>query len=114
MVLAHDVPAQTTVPSLDSCQQRFLWVHKKDDLAPHPDTGLVLQVGNAEKFTQVPQVLGLKSLDPLLRVSKQDPYLAAIENDEDDERLVQLELACESDGVASLVCLIRPSLPLLR
>ena len=45
-----------------------LWVHKEDDVAPHPVVGLVLQVGNAVKF---PQALGLESLDPLLRVNKQ-------------------------------------------
>ena len=49
-------------PSLDSCQKRFLWTHKEVDLAPHPVVGLVLQVGDTEKF---PQALGLGSLDPV-------------------------------------------------
>ena len=34
---------------------------KEVDLAPHPVVGLVLKVGDAEKF---PQALGLKILDP--------------------------------------------------
>ena len=49
------------LPSLDSCQKRFLWIHKEIDHAPHPDIGLVLQVGDAEKF---PLALGFGSLDP--------------------------------------------------
>ena len=50
------------LPSLDSCQRRFLRTHKEADLAPHPCSriGLVLQVGDAETF---PQVLGFESLD---------------------------------------------------
>ena len=35
-----------------------------------------------------------------VRVSKQGPCLAAIEEDGSEERLVQLELACKADGVA--------------
>ena len=34
------------------------------DLAPHPVVGLVLHVGDAEKF---PQALGFESLDPFLQ-----------------------------------------------
>ena len=37
-------------PSLDSFQKRFLWTHKEVDLAPHSVAGLLLQVGDAEKF----------------------------------------------------------------
>ena len=61
----------TTLPSstsrhasfrlFDSCQKRFLWANKEVDLAPRPVVGLVLQVGDTEKF---PQALRLKSLDP--------------------------------------------------
>ena len=60
----------------------------------------MFQVGNTEKF---PQALGVKSLDPFFfsRVSQQDPCLTFIEEDGDDNRLVQLELACKADGVAS-------------
>ena len=57
-------------PFLDSCQKRFLWTHKEVDLAPHPVIGLVLQVGDREKF---PQTLGFEGLDPFLRVGKQGP-----------------------------------------
>ena len=45
--------------SLDSCQKRFMWTHKKVDLAPHPVVGLELQVGDMENF---PQALGFESL----------------------------------------------------
>ena len=34
------------------------------------------------------------------RVSEQGPCFTAIEEDGGDKRLVQLELACEADGVA--------------
>ena len=36
------------------------WTHKEVDLAPHPVTGLVFQVGDAEKFTLA---LAFESLD---------------------------------------------------
>ena len=76
-----------------------MWTHKEVDLAPHPVVGLVLQVGDAEKF---PQALGFESLDLFFRVSKQGPCFTAIEEDGGDKRLVELELACEADGVAPL------------
>ena len=65
-------------PSLESCQKRFLWIHKEVDLAPHPVVGLVLQVGDAEKF---PCAFGFESLDPFFRVSKQGPCVTAAEKD---------------------------------
>ena len=49
-VMACNVPEQCKFPSLYSCQKRFLWTHMDVDLAPHPVFGLVLQVGDAEKF----------------------------------------------------------------
>ena len=58
--MAYDMPEPCKFPSLDSCQKRSLWSHKEIDLTPHPVVGLVLQVGDAEKF---PQVLGSESLD---------------------------------------------------
>ena len=71
---------------------------KEFDLAPHPVVGLVLQVGDAEKF---PQALGLESLDPFLRVSNHGLYLTAVEEDEGDKRLAQLDFAYEADGLPS-------------
>ena len=95
-VMASDKPEPCK--SLASCQKRFLCTHKEADLALHPVVGLVLQVGDAEKF---PQALDFESLDPFfLRVSKQGPCFTAIEENGGDKRLVQLELACEADGVA--------------
>ena len=49
--------------------------------------GLVLQVGDAEKF---PQAHGFEGLDPFLRVSKQGPRFTALEEDGGDKRLVEL------------------------
>ena len=66
VVLSRDMSNQCKFPSLDSCQQKLLWTHKETDLAPHPVVGLVLQVGDAEKFSQA---LGFEGLDPFLRVS---------------------------------------------
>ena len=56
-----DMPEPCTFLSPDNCQKRFLWTHKKVDLALHTVVGLVLQVGDAEKF---PRALGFESLDP--------------------------------------------------
>ena len=55
--MACDMPEPCKFQSLDSCQKRFPWTHKGVDLAPHPVVGLVLQVGDAEKF---PQALGFR------------------------------------------------------
>ena len=49
--------------------------------------GLVLQVGDAEKF---PQALGYESLDPFFRVSKQGPCLTAMEENRGDKILAHL------------------------
>ena len=65
-VAACDMPEPFKFPSLDSCQKRFLWIHKEVDVAPHPVVGLVLQVGDAEKF---PRALDFEGLDPPIRVS---------------------------------------------
>ena len=80
-------------PSLDSWQKRFLWTHKEVDLAPHPVVGLVLQVGDAEKFSQA---LDFEGLDIIFRVSKQGPRFTAIEEDGDDKTLVQLRTFLQS------------------
>ena len=65
-VVACDMSESRKFLSLDSCQKRFLWTHKEVDLALHPVIGLVLQVGDLEKFAQA---LGFESLDPFFRVS---------------------------------------------
>ena len=77
-VVACDMPEPCKFPSLDSCQERFLWTHKGVALTPHPVVGLVLQVGDAEKF---PQALVFEGLNPFPRVSKQDLCFTAIEED---------------------------------
>ena len=94
--MACDMPEPCKFPSLDSCQKRYQWTHKKVDLAPHPVVGLVLQAGDAEKF---PRALGFKGLDPFLRDSKQSPCFTAMQEDGGDKRLVELGLTCEACGV---------------
>ena len=61
-VMVSDMPEPCKFPSLDSCQKRLLRTNKEVDLALHPVIGLVLQVGDMEKF---PHALGLENLDPL-------------------------------------------------
>ena len=62
-VVACGIPEPCKFPSVDSCQKRFLWTHKDVDLALQPVLGLVLQVGDTEKF---PHALDFESLDPFL------------------------------------------------
>ena len=49
-VVACDVPEPCKFLSLNNFQKRFLWTYKEVDLAPHAVIGLVLQVGDMEKF----------------------------------------------------------------
>ena len=59
-VVACDVP--------EPCEFLYLdWHHKEADLVPQPVAGLVLRVGEAEKF---PQALAFQSLDLFVRVSQ--------------------------------------------
>ena len=51
----EDMPEPLHFPSLGSGHRRFLWTKKEVDLAPHPDVGLILLVGDAGKL---PQALG--------------------------------------------------------
>ena len=60
-IVAFDMPKPGKFPSLHSCQKMFLRTHKVVDLALHPAVGLVLQVGDSEKF---PLALDFESLDP--------------------------------------------------
>ena len=48
--MACDIPEPCKFPSHHGCQKRFLWTYKEVDLAPHAVIGLVLQVGDMEKF----------------------------------------------------------------
>ena len=97
--MACNMPDPCRFPSLDRYQKRFPWSHKEGDLAPQPVIGLVLQVGYAESFLR--HLVSKARILFFSRVSKQRPCFTAIEKDGSDKRLVQLELACESDGVAS-------------
>ena len=65
--MACDMPEPCEFPSFDSCQERFLWAQEEADPAAHPVVAPVLQVGDAETFSQA---LGLESLDPFLRVTQ--------------------------------------------
>ena len=51
-VVACDMSEPCKFSSFDSCWQRFLWTHKEVGHALHPVVGLVLQLGDAEKFLQ--------------------------------------------------------------
>ena len=62
--MASDTPEPRNLPSLDSCQKRFLWTHEGIDLAPLQVVGLVLQIGDAEKF---PHALGFETRDPFFQ-----------------------------------------------
>ena len=55
------MPEPSKFLCLYNCQKGFLWSQKEVDLAPHPVVGLVLKLGDAEKFLQS---LGFKSMDP--------------------------------------------------
>ena len=87
VLVACDMPEPCKFPSLDCCQKRFLRTHKEVDLAPHPVVGLMLQVGEADKF---PHAFGFECLDPSFRVSKQGPRFTAVAEDGGDKRLVEL------------------------
>ena len=95
--MACDMPGPRKPPTRDSRQKRFLWTDKEVDLAPHPVVGLVLQVGDVEKFLQA---FGFQSLDLFFRVSRPGPCFTALDKNGGDEKLVELEPACEADGVA--------------
>ena len=77
-VVACDMPETGKFPSLDSCQEKFLWTHKEVDLAPHPVVGLMFQAGDTERFPRAP---GFESLDLFFSVSKQGPYFTAVKED---------------------------------
>ena len=81
----------------EPCNKRFLWTYKEVDLAPHPVGGLVFQVSDAEKF---PKALDFECLGLFFRVSKQGSCFTAIKVDGGNKTLVELELACDADGVA--------------
>ena len=57
----------------------------------------LLQVGGAKKFSQA---LGFENLDPFYRVGKPSPCFIATEEAGGDRRLVELEPACQADGIA--------------
>ena len=60
-VMVCDMTEPCNFLSLDSCQKRFMNLHKEVNLTLHPVTGLVFQAGDKEKF---PHALGFESLDP--------------------------------------------------
>ena len=52
--MSHDMPKPWKFPSLDSCQKRFLWIHKEVDLAlPHPVIGLMVPMGSPSRVGDV-------------------------------------------------------------
>ena len=55
------MPEPCKFPSPDSCQKRFLWTYEDVDLALHLVIGVMLQVGDKEKFSHAH---GFESFDP--------------------------------------------------
>ena len=94
-VVVCDMTKLYKFPPLDSCQKRFLWTHKEVDLTPHPVVGLVLQVGDTEKFLHA---LGLEILHRFLEPGSM--FHSRREGLRCRWRLVELELACITDSVA--------------
>ena len=87
--MACDMPEPWKFPSLDSCQKRFLWTHMDVDLALHPVAGLC-----SKQVIQRSFFMGLVSKAWILfSVSSHGPCFTAVEEDESDKRLVELELA---------------------
>ena len=94
-VEACDMPKPWKFPSFDSGQKSFLWTHKEVYHARIQSLVLFPKTGRVTSGTW------FRSLDPFFRVSKQGPSFTAKEEDESDKRLVQLDLACEADGIAA-------------
>ena len=63
-VVVCDMPEPCEYLSPDSCPRRFLWDLEKVDLALRPVVGLLLQVGNAEKFPLLREVCSRWSKNP--------------------------------------------------
>ena len=85
------MPKPCKFSSLDSSQKRLPWTTRKVILL-NAVFGLMLQAGDAERFRQA---LGFKAWILFFRGSEQGSCFTAIE-----EEGVELELACEADGVA--------------
>ena len=93
-VAACDMSEPCKIPSLDSCQKKFLWIHKEVDLAPHPDVGLVLQAGDRRSFLVhlVSKAwIFFFSLFFFSPVSMRGPCLTIVEEGGGDKRLSELE-----------------------
>ena len=86
--MTRNMPEPCKFPSLDSCQTRFLWTDKEVDLALHPVVGLVLQIGDAEKFSRARwcQKPGFF----FFQTQQASPCFTAIEEDGYDKRLEEL------------------------
>ena len=76
--------------SLNSCQKRFLRIHQEVDFVPHPVVGLVLQVGDAEKFS-------LRSRKPGPEGITGEEYKGAMETDK-DKRVIDADIRVNEEG----------------
>ena len=92
-IVVCDTPEPCKFPSLDSCQKRFLWTHKKVDL--HPVVGCVFQVGDAAEF---PQAVGFESLDPFSWSQQAGTMFHSRRRGWSWQRLVLHGLARQADG----------------
>ena len=96
-VVACDMPKLCNLLSLDSCQKRLLWTHKEVDLAPHPSycsSAPSRRCGDVSSGTWFRKPVSFSSL------SKQDPCFTAMQQNGGDKRLVELYLACKTEGAA--------------
>ena len=93
-VVAFDMPEPCKFPSLDSCQKRFLWTQKEDNLTPHPIVGHVLQVADAEKFLQA---FRIESLGPFSQ-NVQEVSMSHNHRGERTEKKVKLREPGKYDG----------------
>ena len=77
-----DVPEPCKFPSLDSCQKRFLWIHKEVDLAPHPVVGDNSALHNEEE----------KMAATTPRLQQQGPLLPTLQRKGREDPVIQLRL----------------------
>ena len=97
-VMARNMPESCKFPSLDSCQDRFLWTHKEVDLSCSAPSGW--SYAPRRRCGDVSSGTWFRKPGSFFRVSKQGPCFTAMEENGGDKRLAELELACEAEGVA--------------
>ena len=94
-VVVCNMPAPCKFLSLDSCHRRFLRTRKL--ILLHTQ----LFCAPSRRYRELSSCTHFQRLESFFsRSRKQGPSVTARENDGGDKRLVELQLACEADGVA--------------